>query len=491
MLSTVRFRLRRWRRPLLPVKAGESGQALLLVMISLTLLIAVPIAVATTVSDQLPQTTRNLNWDAAYEAAQAGLNDYLQHLDAASSDTGASQTTWLEDSTTPAEYYTYYPTTEVGGLISLKVSGKGGSGADAVIRNFEYTIRPDSSLDYIYWSNYETIDPSIDNGVSGCAVYNGQGNVPSDCVVNFNTGDVLDGPVFSNDTFRICGSPVFESTVESGNIYTGASTVWIQGSGSGCSTASLASGTKFSKVSNQEPPTTSADATPAQEYGCYYSGGNATITLSSPSSGNTNITVSGSGLTATKASGNTNSCPVGTAFALSSMNSGLIYVNGQISISGSMSGQLDIVSATNILLTGNITYPSGNINTTTGTDTVDSLGLIASDSVEVMDVKNETIDAAILAVNDSFYVENWGGAGNLGTLTVFGAIAQNFRGPVGTFSGSTILDGYSKAYQYDNSLQTLWPPYFLAPDGAVWTPSAYTECTPGNGHSVVTSTTNC
>jgi hypothetical protein len=97
------------------------------------------------------------------------------------------------------------------------------------------------------------------------------------------------------------------------------------------------------------------------------------------------------------------------------------------------------------------------------------------------------VDAAILAVNDSFYVQNWASAGSLGTLTVFGSIAQNFRGPVGTTGG----EGFTKAYQYDNSLQTLWPPYFLAPNGAVWSPSTYTECTPGNGHSVVTSTTNC
>ena len=60
---------------------NEAGQALLFVLIAVALLMSIPLAIATTTVDQLPQTSRNLNCDAAYEAAQAGLNDYLQHLD--------------------------------------------------------------------------------------------------------------------------------------------------------------------------------------------------------------------------------------------------------------------------------------------------------------------------------------------------------------------------------------------------------------------------
>ena len=58
------------------------------------------------------------------------------------------------------------------------------------------------------------------------------------------------------------------------------------------------------------------------------------------------------------------------------------------------------------------------------------------------------IDAAILALQDSFYVNNWGGGGSYGTLNVFGSIAQNYRGPVGLVGGT----GYTKNYNFDTSL---------------------------------------
>ena len=52
-----------------------------------------------------------------------------------------------------------------------------------------------------------------------------------------------------------------------------------------------------------------------------------------------------------------------------------------------------------------------------------------------------TIDAAILSLNHSFYVQNWATGAPLGTLTVNGVITQEFRGPVGTFGGTPPADG--------------------------------------------------
>jgi hypothetical protein len=135
----------------------------------------------------------------------------------------------------------------------------------------------------------------------------------------------------------------------------------------------------------------------------------------------------------------------------------------------------------NITVTNSVYYPPGDINSTTEMDGTDALGLIANNSVIIDEVNNIVIDAAILAVNDSFYVNNWT-RGYYGNLNVFGAIAQNFRGPVGTFGGSQT--GFSKNYQYDESLQSLWPPYFLPPGGAVWSPAQYSELCAGYIYSV-------
>ena len=78
------------------------------------------------------------------------------------------------------------------------------------------------------------------------------------------------------------------------------------------------------------------------------------------------------------------------------------------------------------------------------------------------------IEAAMLALKDSFVVDNYQCGDALGTLTVFGAIAQKFRGPVGTFSGTNLNSGYAKDYNYNDALRYRSPPYFLDPLQAAW-----------------------
>ena len=62
--------------------ASQSGQAMLIVIAALALMATIPVVVITTTVNQLPLTTANLNWNSAYEAAQAGVNEYVQQLDA-------------------------------------------------------------------------------------------------------------------------------------------------------------------------------------------------------------------------------------------------------------------------------------------------------------------------------------------------------------------------------------------------------------------------
>ena len=77
---------------------------------------------------------------------------------------------------------------------------------------------------------------------------------------------------------------------------------------------------------------------------------------------------------------------------------------------------------------------------------------------------NVRIDAAILSLQHSFIVDNYNQGAKLGTLTVNGAIAQKFRGPVGTSAPS----GYEKNYNYDDRLRFRTPPYFLDPVASSW-----------------------
>ena len=85
------------------------------------------------------------------------------------------------------------------------------------------------------------------------------------------------------------------------------------------------------------------------------------------------------------------------------------------------------------------------------------------------------IDASILALKHSFIVDNYYCGSSLGTLTINGAIVQNYRGSVGLTGGN----GYTaKNYTYDNRLKYRAPPKFLDPVAAAWHVQTFNEQAP-------------
>ena len=79
-----------------------------------------------------------------------------------------------------------------------------------------------------------------------------------------------------------------------------------------------------------------------------------------------------------------------------------------------------------------------------------------------------TIDAAILAITHSIIVDSYNCGKQMGTLTVHGALAQYYRGAVGTGSGSSSSTGYVKSYNYDSRLRYIQPPSFISPVKTAW-----------------------
>lgn len=135
--------------------------------------------------------------------------------------------------------------------------------------------------------------------------------------------------------------------------------------------------------------------------------------------------------------------------------------NGDAFVEGIVSGQYTVASDNFIYITGDVTYK--NV-------AVDVLGLVGNNAIWVWNpmksngtalytAKNRTIHAALLSVAHSFLVQNYDKGGDRGVLTVVGAIAQKFRGPVGT----TAPHGYDKLYKYDDRLFSISPPKFLVP----------------------------
>jgi hypothetical protein len=92
------------------------------------------------------------------------------------------------------------------------------------------------------------------------------------------------------------------------------------------------------------------------------------------------------------------------------------------------------------------------------------LGLIANRFVRVKhDVygspcRNNTDPDSPHRVRQDYYIE----------AAIRARIAQKFRGPVGTFYGTTLNSGYTKDYNYNDALRYRSPPYFLDPMQAAW-----------------------
>ena len=120
------------------------------------------------------------------------------------------------------------------------------------------------------------------------------------------------------------------------------------------------------------------------------------------------------------------------------------------------------------------TYTGGNIEPACGSSGAPAVPLCNPDTGSGL-----TIDAAILALNDSFIVNNYTvSTGTEGQLNIYGTIDQDWRGAVGTFgysnsichSSSTecVLSGYSKYYLWDSRLDYVTVPAYLNPGTPSW-----------------------
>lgn len=154
---------------------------------------------------------------------------------------------------------------------------------------------------------------------------------------------------------------------------------------------------------------------------------------------------------------------------------------GDAYVNGTMQGKLTIAVDSYIYVTGNLTYGDASANG-------DMLGLVGNNAIWAWNPVNASgapllganreIDAAILSINHTFQVQNYNTGGLRGNLTIYGAIAQRFRGAVGTGNSSGIVTGYLKDYNYDKRLQYQAPPKFLSPVAATYQISQLVEVSP-------------
>jgi Tfp pilus assembly protein PilX len=499
------------------VKSEQSGFALVSVLILMLVGTLFALAAWSTSKADIKPSGRDRASKQAYAAAEAGINYYLFRLtqnnaywsDCDQVDTGtavnpvnlegATNLRWrtiqqgsaqyaiellAQNGVNPVGAWCNPGASATGALLdastgTLQIRSTGQS--EGVRRSVVATLRRSGFLDYLYFTDYETQDPQVTSSGLTCNVYRRDGRSGSCSNIVFAGNDVVNGPFHTNDDILTCGTPAFGRTLAD-SIEMSGPTGYFSGCG-GTPTPNMRGTYRPGARILTLPSSNSALKDVAQPG--YLFTGTTQITLN-----NASMTVTNGGTTTVK--------------SLSPPFNGVIYVKngascgatysapqtysepagcGNVYVQGTYTKSLTIGSERDIIVTGDMKR-SGNV----------LAGLIANFFVRVYHPVNSScgdtasgpfgpsinsvqIDSAILSLQHSFIVDNYNCGSPRGTLTVNGAIAQQYRGPVGT-GGATISTGYVKNYNYDDRFRVANPPYFLDPVQSSWRKIRFTEQSP-------------
>lgn len=409
------------------------------------------------------------------------------------------------------------------GVIRLRVTGFSGAvnSAGVVSRTVTTELKRSGLLDYVYLTDYEVSDPDLVAQNSRCNRYyyataDSPARPANTCSeIQWGGNDTVNGPLHSNDALQINGQTNFTSVK--------TETAWPATNGMNRNQKSWW-GTQNAPLLPNPPryaPTVSLpesnndllksvapdiDGDGDVGPGCYYTGATrivlqgTTMKVLSPSTTASNIprrcydtsrpnveqtltippvvyvdrstsscTVGAVGYPATneRYSTGTSSASAWSTGVGTSVTTNYACTRGTVFVSGTANAQVTVAGSDDVVVVGDL-----KPDTTSGTNVI---GLIAGNCVWIYHPLRSgtsnnlnstsnvnTVQAAILALRHSFVVQNWGNGSALGQLNVYGAIAQKFRGPVGTGTATAISTGYGKNYVYDDRLTFTQPPFFLS-----------------------------
>jgi hypothetical protein len=492
---------------------GQQGVAMITVMMIVVVLSLLMVASLNYAMQGEPPSRRDQDWNAALAAAQAGVDDYLYRLQqdqdylqysATNPPTPANAafTGWhsIPGPSNPGQFHYSVSNVTSQGIVQVVSTGR----VRGVQRTVRANLRRRGFLDYLYLTDYESLDPQSGyysdptTATAQCSRYWWAGRPTGTCVrISFVTGDTINGPLHTNDTISVNGNPRFNgkaTTAYTGSMSCSAVTgfTWRWYGLSGCGDRPVfQTGDPESVPILPLPSTNTAIKAEtdraAGKTGCLYNGptrivlnSSGTMTVTSPfttstayaSCVGTNVALPTNGVVYVQNVPSTQTATCSGSqnrlgYPISGDVTGYGCRDGDVFVSGTLRGRLTIAAENNIVVVANTTYQ------TTGAASTDMLGLVANQFVQVYhpvnssgtnlsDSRNPTstftnpqIHAAMLALGHSFIVQNYDEGAQLGTITINGVIAQKWRGPVGTSGGT----GYLKGYGYDTRLQYASPPY--------------------------------
>jgi hypothetical protein len=363
------------------------------------------------------------------------------------------------------------------GNMRIRVTGRSRGEYRTVIA----TLRRKNFIDFIYFTDFETLDPAAYSNPATmtprCSRYRA-GRAGQGCTeIQFTDNDDVLGPFHTNDNVLICGHPRFGRTARDMIEVNGPPN---QGFVQACGGASPdLKGTLDQPAGSLGMPPSNRAIRDVADLS-YRFLGYTTIELQGDHMVVRNLKKFGDNAFHTM-----NLPPNGVIWvendpAQGGCTAGYDRSNdysfqqpgcGDIWIRGNYSADLTVAADNDIVVNGHLDRGDDGL----------LLGLIANNFVRVYHpvtndcshnaagwLPNLRIQAAILALNHSFIVDNWACGDPTGDLSVDGAIAQKFRGPVGTGNGTSITTGYRKDYEYNDRLRYREPPYFLDPVQAAW-----------------------
>jgi len=387
------------------------------------------------------------------------------------------------------------------GTFRIRSTGYEGSAKRSIVATFKQS----SFLDYVYFTQLETSDPvtygfanpstALTGAYSQCTKFRRDGrelvNIPGtsqkcDQIV-FVSGDNIKGPVHTNDDFAICSNPTFGRSAADSTEVSAPPTGWLAGNSCTASPNFVGPLVPNSPILLPKPIETSNLQTLAGPSYTYT--GQTQIDLNGDNmriNGGASVPVPTGGVLYIKNGAcSTSYSPFTATYPLIS-GCGNVIVHS----SSPYTRQLTIAAENDIIIDGSILRDPN----ATGL-----LGLIASNFIRVKHpvcavadltcvggtitsetakgqcnagvngtgtLSNVEIDAALLAIDHSFIVDHYDCGGTLGNLNVTGAIAQKFRGAVGT--NGTPGTGYKKNYVYDDRLRFDEPPEGFDPSNKSW-----------------------
>lgn len=538
-MTTVVRRVMRKRRSMEPGEA-DAGIAMVMVMLIMLTVSILIVAMSSMSLASMVQARARQDSPAALQAAEAGIDDFQTRLNqsptnfvpTATNDPALAGWVSVSGAANGAQYRVWIDNSvaATGGRYTVVSSGR----VNKKVRTLRATLRVNSFADYLYFTNYETLAPAA-GGAPSCDVYAWASARSSGCNINFKTGDVLDGKVFSNDTISMTGTPTFQDTVETGaatGVWNGGGTPVFNGYPATTSHAAV----QALPVGNAQLKT-DAQTSFAGQTGCVFYGptqirlvpaigavsahmmvtspntvssmnpgpGCGTWPATEPLGGNQteqSVPMPGNGIAYVA-----NVPPaVAVTYCLnqfeSPTTSGLVgdidmpysCTDGDAFVHGTNGGQITIGSQSDIYVTNNL-LDDGGATTITGlisnnfiwlwhpvdssnnnlhiTTTEDGTPVTSPPvtGVNGLPANSMEVDALMLADTDSIINMNWSRGPVQGTFKVVGGLIQNFRGTVGTSSPT----GYTKLYTYDSRLRGLIPPHFSQPGNITWGRDRITE----------------